>query len=211
MSPSQKYKPMIPQAYASRPATQAAARNGNGGANDPLARFYERFGAPLPALLRDGKAAAKGGSYAAGPSPRRIAFVTGGARAMRQTAEALEALERGETPKELSPNIVIDPTREKIEAACREIGVDPPSWPLPEGGWSGPIMASAAQPIARQGFIPIPWRKMRSSALSQRDCSRKFRPKSLSPRMHSRTRNAGSFTRRRLACARRGRLLLPAP
>ena len=64
---------------------------------------------------------------------------------MRAAAEMLEKLERGEKVESL-PNSVLDPTRAAVEAACREIAVDPPAWPLPEGGWRGPIFASAARP-----------------------------------------------------------------
>jgi hypothetical protein len=62
-------------------------------------------------------------------------------------AEALDRLDAGETSKvELPPGSIVDPSRHQILAACRQIGVIPPAWPLPEGGWIGPIFLSAAKP-----------------------------------------------------------------
>jgi Helix-turn-helix domain len=75
---------------------------------------------------------------------RPVAMTRGSAKAMRAAAEALEALERGETPKDLPPGCVVDPTPEQIAEACRRWGVEPPPWPLPAGGWRGPIFMSVA-------------------------------------------------------------------
>jgi hypothetical protein len=117
------------------------------------ARFYQKYGAPLPSvLLKAGDIAETDGSACAvGPSPRPIAMTTGGAKAMLAAAEALEAFERGEKV-ELPAGCVIDPTPEQFKAACREIGVEPPAWPLPEEGWCGPIMASAARPSRGKAY-----------------------------------------------------------
>ena len=78
---------------------------------------------------------------ATAPRPRPRAFCRGNAEAMLRAAEALEALERGE-PVATPPGVILNPTREEIEAGCREIGVDPPVWPIPKGGWRSRIFMS---------------------------------------------------------------------
>ena len=60
-----------------------------------------------------------------------------------KTAEILEALDAG-TPLseiEIPPGIIIEPTRAECEACCREIGIEPPAWP-PPNGWRSPIFLS---------------------------------------------------------------------
>jgi hypothetical protein len=67
---------------------------------------------------------------------------------MRAAAEALEALERGETPEVLPPGGVINPTPKQIAQLAKELrpfGIKLPG-KIPTGGWSSPIFAMATHP-----------------------------------------------------------------
>lgn len=92
-------------------------------------------------------------SFPESSATRRIAMVKGGAKAMRAAAEALEALDRGETPKaELPAGVVIDPTKKQIANECRPLGVKPPPATIPKNGWRTPIFAMATPSPQRKQF-----------------------------------------------------------
>ena len=68
-----------------------------------------------------------------------------------KAAEILEMLDRGMPLAEIDvpPGITIEPTQAEFEASCREIGIEPPPWPLPEGGWIGPIFLMAVERLRK--------------------------------------------------------------
>ena len=94
------------------------------------------MGASYPSRLHSQAAAPAAanpkGNGAAAPRPK--AMVTGNARAMLAMAEHLEALERGETPRQLPPGAILNPTAAQVAQECRRLRVEPPSV-IPKDGW----------------------------------------------------------------------------
>ena len=87
--------------------------------------------------------------WAKKPRKRYRAMVVGNEDLHLQAAEILEQLDAGAPLKsiEIPPAITIEPTQEQLEDVCREFNVEPPAWPIADGGWRSRIFMSAPQDL----------------------------------------------------------------
>jgi hypothetical protein len=107
----------------------------------PVGKAATRPEKPVPRALHANSAGVKNGGA------RPIAMTTGSEREMLQAMEALRALDAGKLPSEveLPPGMIINPTRQQIDAQCRLLSIHPPSSQEISKGWCSPVFMMASK------------------------------------------------------------------